>query len=319
MKVIHLEPGRTALQVDSAEPQKPTGYYWLDIERNEADWYRDAAQWLDTHLHDQHLVDSLNGQHLPFYDGTDAYDLLVLRTLDAASPAEAPATRPVATFVTPRVLVSVRPQGDRVFDRLIDRLLMGQRKAPSSPVDLLALLISQIVDQLLGRREAVTELIADWQDALLQEQMPFEDWQSLAKLRSHLRRLESVSEDQLDALSAWREQTSLAIDATQQVRFEELTKDLRRIFDHAAVMQADIDSLMQIHYAAIGQRTNETLRFLTVISTVFLPLNLIVGIFGMNFVHLPFLGNEAAPWVTAGVMAFLAIGLLSWLRSKRWF
>lgn len=186
--------------------------------------------------------------------------MLVLRTLDRASPAEAPATRPVAIFVTPRGLISIRPAGDRVFEHLSERLLSGQRKAPPSPVALLALLVNRIVRLLLDHREAVADLVDQWQDRLLAEEGPFEEWQSLSKLRNRLRRLESVSEDQLDALSAWREQTNRSLDPTEETRFDELSKDLRRVFEHAAIMQADIDSLVQIHYAAIGQRTNEILR-----------------------------------------------------------
>ncbi len=118
---------------------------------------------------------------------------------------------------------------------------------------------------------------------------------------------------------ARREQTSLEIDGAQGAHFDALQKDLRRVFDHAAVMQADNDSLIQIHYAAVGQRTNEILRFLTVISTVFLPLNLIAGIFGMNFVHLPFLEDTLAPLLTLGLMLVVAVGLLVGLRRRHWF
>jgi len=60
-------------------------------------------------LHDHHLSDSLNGEQPPFCGGTDEDDLLVLRTVDRASTTEAPVPRTVASFVTPRVVVGVRP------------------------------------------------------------------------------------------------------------------------------------------------------------------------------------------------------------------
>ena len=319
MQAIFLEPGKAGVPAESMDTEATSGFFWLDIERSESDWYQDAAQWLDTHLRDRHLVDSLNGEQLPLYDGTDDYDLLVLRTLDPASPIAAPTTRPVALFLTSRAVISVRPQGDKIFERTKERLLAGQRKAPATPVSLLALLTNQVVDQLLSRRETVSSLITEWQDRLFDREGSFDDWQPLATLRSHLRRLEDISEDQLDALSAWREQTNLTLDNTEQHRFEQLHSDLQRIFDHAAVMQADIDALVQIHYAAVGQRTNGTLRFLTVVSTVFLPLNLIAGIFGMNFSQLPFLQSVTAPWVIVGLMGVLAAGLMFISRKRQWF
>jgi Mg2+ and Co2+ transporter CorA len=323
MQVLYLDPGHAAELVDPGDGPRPRGYYWLDIERTETGWSQYANRWLDAHLHEAHLrdaslVEGLNGR-LPFYDGTDAYDLLVMRTLDVESPAEAPMTRPVAIFLTPRVVVSIRPPGDPVFARLRERLLGGLRKAPGSTAACFALLVNQIVGQLLDRRETVSELVGQWQDDLLEHDQPFDEWRSLLRLRNHLRRLEDVSEAQLDALSGWREQTSLELDAAHQGHFEALEKDLRRVFEHAAAMQSAIDSLVQTHYAIVGQQTNEILRVLTIISVVFLPLNLITGIFGMNFAHIPFLQSPYAPWLTVGLMGALAALLFFWLGRRRWF
>lgn len=323
MQVLYLDPGHPAQVVDPQDGPRPGGYYWLDIERGEADWPLTADRWLATHLREAHLheaqlVEGLNGR-LPFYDGTDAYDLLVMRTLDMESPTEAPVTLPVAVYLTPRVIVSVRPAGDAVFARLRERLVGGLRKAPASTAACFALLVNQIVGQLLDRRETVSELLGQWQDDLVEQDEPFEEWRSLLRLRTHLRRLEDVSEAQLDALSGWREQTSLELDAAHQGHFAELEEDLRRVFQHAAAMQSDIDSLVQTHYAIVSQQTNEILRVLTIISVVFLPLNLITGIYGMNFVHIPFLQSIYAPWLTVGLMGVLAAFLFRWLTRRRWF
>ena len=318
MQVLHLVPGQPAVAVPSVTPDETTGYFWIDVERSNTDWYPEVAPWLGFDLQEHHVLESTDGRHLPFYDGTDDYDLLVLQSLDPASPTEAPVTRPFGIVVTPGVLITIRPGGKKVFGRIEGHLLSGRRRSPASTGALLALLINQIVDRLLDWRETVTELIAEWQDRLLGGDRVFDDWQSLMRLRCHLRRLEAVSEDQVDALSAWREQTGLALDPEAQSRFDALRRDLERIFSYSAVMQADIDSLLQTHYAAVGQRTNEILRFLTVVSTVFLPLNLIAGVFGMNFVHIPFLDEPVAPFLTLGVMGLIAAGVITWSRRKHW-
>ena len=315
MQVLHLVPGHQAVPT-TAPADAAGGYYWVDLDSADPDREARLQRWLGVEVDEHQLLRSTHGGHLPFYDGTDAYDLLVLRTLDTTAPAQAPAMRPLAVFVTDRTLISIRPQGDRIFERLQQRLLAGMRKAPDSVGGLLALLINQIVEQLLDWRATVADLISDWQDRLLSHDGTFTDWESLTRLRCNLRRLESVSDDQLDAIGAWREQTDLPLDDRTSSRLDELRRELSRVFDHAALMQSDLDSLLQTHYAAVGQRTNETLRFLTVISTVFLPLNLIAGIFGMNFIHIPFLQDPLAPFVTLGAMTLLGIGLL-WLSRKK--
>jgi Mg2+ and Co2+ transporter CorA len=84
------------------------------------------------------------------------------------------------------------------------------------------------------------------------------------------------------------------------------------------VIQQDIDALVQVYFSANTQRANEILQFLTILSAVFLPLNLLAGLFGMNFTHLPLLQLWYGPWLLLGTMLLVVIGLLVWFRRKRW-
>ena len=102
------------------------------------------------------------------------------------------------------------------------------------------------------------------------------------------------------------------------VRFNDLAEHLQRVLGHASVVQTDIDALMQIHFSSTSQRTNATLQFLTVVSVIFLPLNLLAGIFGMNFEFLPLIHDRWAVWLVFGVMFALTLGLVWWSRRRRW-
>jgi len=71
---------------------------------------------------------------------------------------------------------------------------------------------------------------------------------------------------------------------------------------------------VQIHFSALGHRTNEIMRVLTALTAIFLPLNLIAGIFGMNFEVLPLTTRASGFWwtlTTMGVIALL-LGVLFW-------
>jgi Mg2+ and Co2+ transporter CorA len=122
----------------------------------------------------------------------------------------------------------------------------------------------------------------------------------------------------MDAVDEWREQTSLPLDTSLAVRYNDLQEHLRRVYQHTVVVQHDIDALVQIYFSASAQRTNEILQFLTILSAVFLPLNLLAGLFGMNFAHLPLLAVWYGPWLLVGVMLLVVSGLLLWFRRRRW-
>lgn len=60
------------------------------------------------------------------------------------------------------------------------------------------------------------------------------------------------------------------------------------------------------------------MKFLTILSAVFLPLNLMAGLFGMNFTHMPLLGAWYGPWALSGAMLLVVAGLLLWFRQRHW-
>ena len=102
------------------------------------------------------------------------------------------------------------------------------------------------------------------------------------------------------------------------VRFNDLQEHMRRIYNHSTVVQHDIEALVQRYFSASAQRTNDTLQFLTIVSAIFLPMNLLAGLFGMNFDYMPLLKAPYGPWLVAGIMLTLVAGLLVWFRRRHW-
>ena len=76
--------------------------------------------------------------------------------------------------------------------------------------------------------------------------------------------------------------------------------------------------LIEIHRANVNESTNRVIKILTVISTIFLPLTFIAGVYGMNFQHMPELAWKwGYPLIMLGMTA-LAVGILTVLRIKKW-
>jgi Mg2+ and Co2+ transporter CorA len=85
-----------------------------------------------------------------------------------------------------------------------------------------------------------------------------------------------------------------------------------RVVHHVGRLEQSIETAVQIHFNAQSNRTNETMRTLTSITAIFLPLNLIAAIFGMNFDVIPLLHTSTGFWWTLGSMVIIAM-TLAWL------
>lgn len=243
-------------------------------------------------------------------------------------------TQPVAFFVFDNVLVTVRPSPSRTIDQVRQRLLdtcgspqsaparangaaslMHGVRPPTRPEDLMLRLLNAMVDRYLDLRTPLTRQLDRWQRALLSTRQSFSSWEGLLDARIQLRRLENLSEEQRDALQEFRDSLldnrystgdgdpgAASRDEVLLVRLTDLMEHIMRVLAHARRLEDSIESAVQIHFSAVAHRTNRTMRALTIITALFMPLTLITGIFGMNFARMPWLQEPDGFWWSIGLM-----------------
>ena len=110
-----------------------------------------------------------------------------------------------------------------------------------------------------------------------------------------LHTLEDLCEDQNDAMQEWldtaREQPPPALSQAERdglvARARDVIEHIQRVVHHVRRIEQAAETAVQIHFSAQSHRTNDIMRTLTALTAIFLPLNLIAGIFGMNFEFLP--------------------------------
>jgi Mg2+ and Co2+ transporter CorA len=73
-----------------------------------------------------------------------------------------------------------------------------------------------------------------------------------------------------------------------------------------------------MHFSALSHRTNDIMRTLTVLTAVFMPMNLITGFFGMNFDGLPLIHSATGVWIAAGMMTVVAVALGGFFWRRRY-
>jgi magnesium transporter len=102
-------------------------------------------------------------------------------------------------------------------------------------------------------------------------------------------------------------------------RFRDVYDHLVRLAEEAMLFQDRVTGILDVHLSAVSNRLNQVVKVLTVMSTIFLPLTVLTGMYGMN-VPLPHLpgGAEAQFWWIVGMMVGLAVVMLAFFRSRGW-
>ena len=313
--------------------------------------------WEGGPIVDLHVADLLNAQLPSQYDYTSWYDMLVFRRLLAGVTAEKAAaasptgkammaearevltsvdTSPVGFALFDTVLITVHPDECAVRDYFAQRLAAmsgggegrGATRMPASPADLMLRMVNHMVDSYLDLRRLLTRQLGTVQRELLNPHSRFHDWPLLLDARNALHQLEDTCEDQraaiqewIDALDEWPE----APDATARrerellrVRSRDVQEHIERVLSHVRRLEQSAENAVQMHFSALSHRTNAIMRTLTVLTAIFLPLNLITGFFGMNFDALPLIHNATGVWITLGLMALVGMSLGAFFWRKRY-
>jgi magnesium transporter len=224
----------------------------------------------------------------------------------------------VSIVLGPGWVVSFQEKPGDVFDPVRTRIRSPHMRVRRMEADFLAY---ALVDAIVDGYFVVIEKIGDELDALEDEVMERPTRATLERLHGIRRRLlhmHRLKWRQRDAISTlWRDET---FPISEPVRVF-----LRDVYDHAFVVLDTIEtyrdlsvSLMDVYLSAASNRLNEVMKTLTLVSTVFIPLTFIVGVYGMNFDWMPELRWRFGYPLIWAIMAAIGAVILLWFRRKRW-
>ena len=349
MRVFHVSAEKFVEldAVPAALP--PGGFLWVgsghrEFEVGVADIQDHLQTWTGGQLVDLHVRDLLSQQLPSNFNFTSWYDLLIFRRLAVGAMGEAvdhlpgtlSATRkllasvdtsPVGFAVFDRVLVTVHPTDCAVREHFAQRLQQqaaggdarGQGRLPASPADLMLRMANHMVDGYLELRRLLTRHLGTLQSELLDPRSRFGDWKALLDARDTLYMLEETCEDQrsamqewIDALDEWPAESDKAAKRERELlrlRSRDVVEHIERVLTHVRRLESSAETAVQMHFSAQSHRTNAIMRTLTVLTAIFLPLNLVTGFFGMNFDALPLIHSATGFWIAAGIMLMLGVGL----------
>ena len=106
---------------------------------------------------------------------------------------------------------------------------------------------------------------------------------------------------------------------------DEVTLYLRDVYDHTIHVIESVESyrdilagIVDVYLSSESNKMNSVMKVLTIISTIFMPLAFITGVFGMNFDHMPELHTTYGYYSVLGVCFLSAVGMLVYFRKKKW-
>lgn len=288
---------------------------WLDVTG-----FRDVATLRaigdQFGLHRLALEDVLNLQQRAKFDDYGDHGFLVLRMVD---PTDADETEQLGLFVGPGFVLTFQERPGDCFGLVRQRLQDPTGQIRKRGSDYLAYaLLDAVVDAYFPVVESADVQLEHIEETVLSGPG---DAPVVSELHGVRRRLLTLRR----ALWPLREATSTLVRGEAKHFSKDVWPYLRDVHDHVVQLLDLLEtyremgsSLMDLHLSRANQRLNEVMKLLTIISTIFIPLTFLVGIYGMNFDVMPELRQWWGYPACLLLMVVVALLMLRWFRKRRW-
>jgi magnesium transporter len=289
---------------------------WVDLH----DLPKDAeAQLMEEvfGLHPLAIQDAQRDRHPPKFEEFGDHTFLLLKGLDAQTQDLNFGTIQIAIFVGPRFLLTRHTGESPSIDRLWAEVSDRSRSLAGGP-DALTIRLSRLV---VNRYLPILLALEERLDALEDEMVARPTDALLAELVGHKANLKK-----LRRIIAYHVQLFQTIKTTMPAGIrEELRHELTDVYEHlertmslAGLYYELASDLMDGYITMASHHLNQIVKILTIVTTIFVPLSFLAGVYGMNFEYIPELRFRYAYFVLLGVMATIATALVLVMRRRGW-
>jgi magnesium transporter len=304
-------------------------------ERVEAEWLEPSSGvtvWVDLsdptpeegrllsdifHFHALAVEDALSVLQYPRIESYKEYLYIVLHGVDVKRGGRSFATHDIDFFLGPNYLVTIHDGTFRSVAKLRDICDRSPRILGEGAVGLLHRIVDSMVDNYRPVMEEFEKRITTLEEQAFQARESLV--RQVLKLKRDLASMRRVLIPQRDAIGRLARREFSQISDEMAYRFRDVYDHVVRLAEEAILFQDRVTGIIDVNMATVSTRLNQVMKVLTVMSTIFLPLTVLTGMWGMN-IPLPMLpgGPEAQFWWITGIMGVIIGVMLYVFRRMRW-
>ena len=224
----------------------------------------------------------------------------------------------VALVLKERLVVTFLETSQDPFDELRERLREAHGTARELGADFLAY---RLTDVVISQYFTVVERYGDSLEELEEQILTHASRAAFSKvnaLRHDLSRARRAIWPLRDAMARLLQPESELLSTDTLTYFRDAQSHVMQVIETLELLREMVTGLHDIYLTVINTRMNDVIKVLTIISTIFIPLTFLAGIYGMNFESLPEYAWRWAYPALLGLMLFLVVGMLMLFRRKRW-
>lgn len=279
------------------------GLLWVDISENREE-HKELLERV-FHFHPLSVEDCVSRRvHAPKIDDFGDHLFIIVHGVSYTADSDIVQTAELAIFLGPHFVVSSHSLALPSVE-LVRRAVEEENGGPMRRgADFLAhALMDAIVDNVLPTIDRMNEVVERIEEEVLRspDQSTLE---GILKVKRSMLRIQRVMVPQREIFNRLSRAEFSMISQEAQIFYRDIYDHVVRIEDMNQTLREMADHAMTTYLSSVTIRQNEIMRVLSIVASIFLPLTLVTGIYGMNFENMPEL---QWPWAYFAVLGFMAL------------
>ncbi len=290
---------------------------WINVDGlSNRDLIEQIAKKFD--LHYLLIEDILNVDHQPKTDELDDHLFLTMKMFYRFDEDKIDYEH-ISFVLGKNYLLSFQEKEGDIFSSLRTRIKQDNGIIRKRGIDyLLYRLVDTIVDSYYSVLEKIGEQVETIEENI-SKNPTVKDFQQIQKIRKEFIYLRRVVYPLREAINKIVKNESGFIEENNEKYFADVYDHVIHLIDSLDTYKDLTSTMMDLYMNTINYKMNEVMKLLTIITTIFIPLSFIAGIYGMNFQNMPELGWENGYFGVLTIMGVLFILMIVYFRYKKWF
>ncbi len=292
----------------------------------------DYIQWYDIRgIHDVDLIASI-GKHYnvhpliqedivdvyqrPKFDESPENGFIICHALDFQN--QIVVKENVSIYFGKGFLISFQENETDLFEGIRNRIRQDKGKVREMNTDYLAYaLLDHIIDKYFIVVDSMNEYTQELEELIIKNPENLEK-SSLQQLKRNNQRVKRSIHPLRETISQFLQSETDYVDEKTRIYIRDLRTNLMHLLDMLENNRDIVFGLQDLYLSELNFKMNKVIQVLTVVTTIFVPLTFIVGIYGMNFDHMPELHWRYGYFIILLFMLLISVGAILFIRSRKW-
>lgn len=255
--------------------------------------------------------------HAPKIDEFDDYLFIVVHGINHQAETDVVQTAELALFLGAHFVVS--NHNDPLYSvAYVSHVVRDNGRPMRRGADFLAhALVDALVDNVLPTVDAISDAAEAIEEEAIRDPRQ-STIEAILRFKRSTLRLHRVMAPQREIMYRLSRGEFTLIGGEAQLFYRDVYDHIVRIQDMNQTLRDRADNALSTYLSSLANRQNESMKVLAMVATIFMPLTLLAGVYGMNFDNMPELDWPWAYFVVLGVMAVVVAGAVYWFWARNW-